>query len=71
MSSLRSKIKSSLNENQEAIQKLAQEKIAASKKNKEMEEKVNTLEEELKDTEDMRQTILSLMSKRKKTGGKD
>lgn len=59
------------------------------------EEKVSTLEEELKDTEgcissrilklkycliyncliyifeDMRQTILSLMSKRKKTSGKD
>lgn len=36
VSSLRSKIKSSLDDNQEAIQKLAQEKMAASKKNKEM-----------------------------------
>ncbi|XP_055305113.1 uncharacterized protein LOC129569906 [Sitodiplosis mosellana] len=67
VTSLRSQIKSSLGENEEAVRKLAQE----SKKNKEMEVKVTTLEEELKDTEDMRQTILSLMSKRKKTSGKD
>lgn len=32
------------------------------------EEKVGSLEDELKDIEDLRQTVVSLMSKRKKTG---
>lgn len=31
------------------------------------EEKVDSLEDELKDIEDLRQTVVSLMSKRKKT----
>lgn len=60
-----------MNENDDAIRKLALEKTIAAKKNKEMEEKVLSLEDELKDIEDMRQTILSLMSKRKKTTNKE
>lgn len=101
VTSVRVKLKSSQTQNDESLRRLTQEKVNASKKNKELvsgtdfipnifllfpffkyhrfevtisnlfpfdlqEEKVSTLEDELKDIEDLRQTVVSLMSKRKK-----
>lgn len=92
LASTKAKCKSKLAETDESMRKLTQEKVIATKKNKELvslfsyiyhflcsrkmllsdfmidtqEEKVESLEEELKDIEDLRQTVVSLMSKRKK-----
>lgn len=95
LTTMKTKYKAQLVENDESIRKLTQEKVIATKKNKELvscccytksihhlprrnflidhfsfdsqEERVNELQDELKDIEDLRQTVVSMMSKRKKS----
>lgn len=71
VASLRSQCKTSLEAKEELLKQFGQEKNASSKKQKEMEEKLQGLEEDLKDTEDLRQTILSMMMSKRKKSAKD